>query len=122
MMITILLVDDQPSVRQGLRMRLTLEPDVIVVGEAGNGATALDLAMTLRPDVVVMDVEMPDMDGMVAAAQLRTIAPQSAVVIVSMHDDAATRRRALDAGVASVIGKYEAAEMLPDAIRQAAAH
>jgi len=102
-------------------MRLTLEPDVIVVGEAGNGATALELAMTLRPDVVVMDVEMPDMDGMVAAAQLRTIAPQSAVVIVSMHDDAATRRRALDAGAASVIGKYEAAEILPDAIRRAAA-
>ena len=73
--ITVLLVDDQPTVRHGLRMRLELEPDIIVVGEAGDGAAALDMTTALHPDVVVMDVEMPEMDGITACAALRRLAP-----------------------------------------------
>src|SRR5437763_16909226 len=87
-MIRVVLVDDQPLVRQGLRMRLALEPDISVVGEAGDGATALSLAQDGSPDVVVMDVAMPGMDGIAATAALRRLAPRIAVVIHTLHDDA----------------------------------
>jgi len=120
-MIKVMLVDDQRTVRQGLRMRLALEPDVTVVGEAADGAAALSLALSLCPDVVVMDVGMPGMDGVAATAALRAASPHSAVVMLSVYDDAATRRRALSAGAVAFVGKHEAAEALADAIRQAAA-
>lgn len=119
-MITILLVDDQQTVRQGLRMRLALEPDVMVVGEADDGAAALDLAHSLQPDVVIMDVALPGMDGLTATAQLRTLAPRSAVVVLSLYDDAETRERAFTCGAVAFVGKHETAETLPSAIRQAA--
>lgn len=119
-MITILLVDDQPSVLQGLRMRLALEPDVTVVGQAAEGKTALGLAAALRPDVVVLDVRMPEMDGMEVATALRSIAPGTAVVILTMFDDLPTRRRALAVGVAAFVGKSQGEDTLPSAIRQAA--
>ena len=120
-MIRVLLVDDQPTVRQGLRMRLALEPDVSVVGEADDGEAALKLATDLRPDVVVMDLVMPGMDGLAATAALHGLAPGSAVVVLSLYDDAAMRQRALDAGAVGFVGKCEAAEALPAAIRHAAA-
>lgn len=118
-MIRILLVDDQPRIRQGLRMSLCLEPDCAVVGEADDGLAALQLAPTLRPDVVVMDIEMPGMDGVTAATRLRTAAPHSAVVFLSLHDDLQTRTRALTAG-AAFVGKHEDCRALPAAIRRAA--
>jgi DNA-binding NarL/FixJ family response regulator len=119
-MIKLLLVDDEPSVRRGLRIRLTFEPDVEVVGEAAGGAEALRQVTALAPDVVVMDVAMPDMDGLMATAALRERAPTAAVVILSLYDDAATRRRAHDAGAVAFVGKYEAPDSLVVAIRQAA--
>ena len=119
-MIRILVVDDQPSVRQGLRMRLVLEPDITVIGEAADGALALNLAAALLPDVVVMDVEMPLMDGIAATDALRGIAPHSAVVMLSLHDDAATRNRALAHGASAFVSKCQAGEILPAAIRRAA--
>ena len=67
-MIRLVLVDDQAAVRQGLRMRLLLEPDIAVIGEANSGKEALALVQQLCPDVVLMDIEMPDMDGISAAA------------------------------------------------------
>ena len=120
-MIRVVLVDDQPAVRVGLRMRLALEPDVTVVGEANDGKTALDLVTALAPDVVVMDVAMPGMDGVTATTRLRSLAPLSAVVMLSIHDDLATRQRALTAGALAFVGKHEAGEALPDAIRRASA-
>lgn len=120
-MIDILLVDDQPTVRKGLRMRLALEPDVQVVGEAGDGVEAVRLAATLRPNVVVMDVEMPGMDGLAATRVLHTAVPESAVVILTLHDDATTRQRAQDAGAAAFVGKHQAADTLPATIHQVAA-
>ncbi len=119
-MIKILLVDDQPAVRQGLRMQLALETEWSVIGEADAGGSALVMTVTLRPDVVVMDAEMPEMGGIAACAALRELAPTSAVVILTFYDDAATRQRALDAGAAAFVGKSEGGEALTTAIRRAA--
>jgi DNA-binding NarL/FixJ family response regulator len=119
-MITTLLVDDQPAVRQGLRMRLALEPDVRVVGETDNGATALDLIAALDPDVVVMDVEMPVLDGLAATATLRDTASRCGVVILTIHEDAETHRRAFAAGAGAFIGKHQDVDCLPAAIRRVA--
>ena len=118
--IRVLLVDDQPAVRQGLRIRLVLEPDVEVVGEAGDGAGAISLAQSLRPDVILMDVRMPGMDGISAVRTLRAVAPESAVVILSLYDDASTRAGAEEAGAAAFVAKHQVEETLLAAIRRAA--
>lgn len=118
-MIRLVLVDDQPSVRKGLRMRLTAEPDRIVVGEASNGREAIILVQQLAPDIVLMDVEMPEMDGIAAAAMMRASLPQSAVVMLSIHDDDATRARAHAAGATAFVTKSGAIEVLVATIRQA---
>ncbi len=118
-MITILLVDDQPTMRSGLRMRLELEPDMAIIGEAGDGAAALALARETRPQVVIMDIEMPIMDGIAATAALRTAVPESAVVVHSLHDDPATQARAHAAGAVAFVGKHRLEAPLLAAIRQA---
>jgi len=120
LMITVLLVDDQSIVRQGLRMQLALEPDLKVVGEAENGEEALAVAMQLQPDVVLMDVELPLVDGIRTTAKLRTAAPKSAVVILSLYDDARTRVEAEAAGAVAFVGKQEPGETLLATIRRAA--
>lgn len=118
-MIRVLLADDEPVVRRGLRARFQLEPDLLVVGEASTGAEALHLAHELVPDVVLMDVEMPDMDGIAAAAALRGMVPYCAVVILSIHDDALTRARARTAGAVAFVEKRGSPDALMAAIRQA---
>ncbi len=121
-MITLLLVDDQPSTCLGLRMWLGLEPDIMVVGEASDGETALDLARTLKPDVIVMDVQMPGMDGIAATWALRTAAPHSAVIILSLHDDPTTRQRAKEAGAVAFVAKDQLYAALLGELRHAAEH
>lgn len=118
MMIKLLLVDDQRSVREGLKMRLALEPDLRVVGEAGNGAEALQAAQTFAPDVVVMDVEMPEMDGISATKLLRVLIPQVGVVMLSIHGDADTRARAQSAGADAFVEKQGIDGDLLTAIRR----
>jgi len=117
-MIKLLLVDDQPNVRRGLRMRLLFEPDILVVGEASSGEQALELVESLAPDIVLMDVEMPGMDGIAATAAMRDSSPQSAVVMISIHDDVHTRARAQVAGAAAFVEKSGALEVLLATIRQ----
>jgi DNA-binding NarL/FixJ family response regulator len=115
-MIRILLVDDQAIVRQGWTMRFALEPDIVVVGQAGNGREAIALATALQPDVVVMDVEMPVMDGIAALEELRGL--PVAAIIMSIHDNAEVRARAQAAGARAFIGKQEPFETLLSAIRR----
>jgi DNA-binding NarL/FixJ family response regulator len=121
MPIRLLLVDDQPAVRRGLRMRFALEPDLEVVGEAGGVAEAISLARALHPDVVLMDVEMPGVSGIAAIATLRRVAPHSTVVIFTLYDDAAMRARAREAGATAFVAKHQTEETLLAAIRRAAA-
>jgi DNA-binding NarL/FixJ family response regulator len=118
--IRLLLVDDQPAVRRGLKMRFALEPDLEVAGEAGNVTEAISLACTLRPDVVLMDFEMSDTDGVAATEALHAAAPESAVVILTLRDDVATQERARSAGAAAFVAKHQTEETLLAAIRRVA--
>jgi DNA-binding NarL/FixJ family response regulator len=120
LMIRVLLVDDQAVVRRGLRVLFRQEPDLQIVGEASTGTEALALVQTLTPDVVLMDIQMPEMDGIEATAALRRVAPQSAVVILSIHDDAQTRVQAQAAGAVAFVEKCGTTEALLAAIRLAA--
>jgi len=104
--IGVLLVDDRPTVRRGLRMWLEIEPDVSVVGEAADGEEAVSLAEKLRPDVVLMDVKMPGVDGIEATGKLQAVDPCIAVVILSLYDDTDTRVRARNAGAAAFVAKH----------------
>ena len=119
-MIRVLLVDDQSVVRRALRGRFHLEPDLEVVGEASTGSEALALAQALTPDVVLMDVEMPEMDGIEATVALRRMVPQSAIVMLSIYDDAQIRGRAQAAGAVAFVEKRGTTEALLAAIRQVA--
>ena len=118
--IRLLLVDDQPAVQRGLKMRFALEPDLKVAGEAGGVAEAILLARALHPDVVLMDVEMPGTDGISAIAALRQVAPQSVVVIFTLYDDAAMRARARELGAAAFVAKHQTEQTLLAAIRRVA--
>lgn len=118
--IRLLLVDDQPQVRRGLVMRLALELDVEVVGEAGDAESAIALARVLRPDVVIMDVELPGMDGIDATRCLCSTLPQTAIVMLSLHDDHDTVARAKAAGAAAFVAKHRMEGPLLAAIRDAA--
>jgi len=119
-MITLLLVDDEPLVRYGLRVWLERVTDITVIEEASNGAEAVALAQALHPDVVLMDISMPAADGIAATAALRASVPHCAVVLLSLHDDATTRARAQVAGAATLVGKQEGVKALLTAIREAA--
>jgi DNA-binding NarL/FixJ family response regulator len=118
-MIRVLLVDDQQNIRRGLRMRLGLEPDLTVVGEAADGEAALRVARLVAPDVVLMDVEMPVLDGIEATARLREAQPRCSIVMLSLYDDARTRARAAAAGACAFVAKTKMDEALIEAIRAA---
>jgi len=119
-MIQVLLVENQPAVCKGLRLMLAAESDLSVVGEAPDGETALDLATSLSPDLVLIDVDIPREDGFAMARALRSICPQTPVIILSFHDDAQTRLLAENAGAAAFVAKSMPAEELLSAIRRVA--
>jgi DNA-binding NarL/FixJ family response regulator len=118
--IRLYLVDDEPHVRRGLRMRLEMEPDFEIVGESGDSAGAITGITATRPDVVLMDIELPGQDGIRTTASLSKTLPETAVVMVSMRDDPATRAQAREAGAAGFVGKHEIDFALTRAIRSAA--
>jgi DNA-binding NarL/FixJ family response regulator len=117
--IRLFLVDDEPRVRQGLRMRLGMEADIAIVGEASDGQSAVVAVQAARPDVVLMDLHMPVLDGIGATAALRESLPGCAVILLSFQDDPDTRARALEAGAVAFVAKHQIETALPAAIRAA---
>lgn len=96
--INIVLADDHILVRKGIKAMLESESEINVVGEAGSGAEALESARTLKPDILVLDIRMPEMTGLEAAAKLKQYSPDTKAVILSMHDSEEYVMQALDAG------------------------
>src|SRR5262249_9291364 len=117
--IRILLADDHAVVRQGFKMILSAQPDMEIVGEAGNGREAVELAEKLRPDVVVMDVAMPELNGIEAARRLVDTMPHAKVLALSMHKDSVYVREILRAGARGYLLKDSVAADLVAAVRPA---
>jgi DNA-binding NarL/FixJ family response regulator len=115
--IAVMLVDDHQLVRRGFRRLLEDEPGIAVVGEAGDGQEAIDLAASVRPDVVVMDYALPTMNGAAAARRILATVPGTAVLILSMHEEAACVRNCLDAGARGYLLKNAMDLELVQAVR-----
>ena len=118
--IRVLLVDDHETVRQGLRLLLDAQTDMEVVGEAGDGRAALDLAGSLKPAVVVMDITMAEMNGLIATRMLREANPATAIVALTRHQDDAYVQEMLGAGALGYVLKQSASTELLSAVRAAA--
>ena len=116
-MITILLVDDQSLIRQGLRALLELETDIEIIGEAENGQVALHLVKELQPNVILMDIRMPIMDGVAATREINHQFPQSKVLILTTFDDEEYVKAALQNGAMGYLLKDTPSEELAVAIR-----
>lgn len=117
----IVLADDHTILRHGLRVLLERQPDFLVVGEASNGREAIEVAQQQSPDVVLMDVAMPIMNGIEAAARISGALPKVAVVILSMHADESYILRALKSGARGYLLKDSAESDLIQAVRAVAA-
>jgi DNA-binding NarL/FixJ family response regulator len=116
----ILLADDHAVLRAGLRMLLSAEPDLEVIGEAGDGQQVIEKATTLRPDIILLDLTMPGIDGLAALPRLKETVPQTRILILTMHEDEAYLRQALQAGVAGYVLKKAVDTELLSAIRAVA--
>lgn len=119
-MIRVLLADDHALLREGIADLLREEADIEVVGEAPNGRVAVDLARDLKPDVVVMDVTMPELDGVTATRLLASELPQTRVIGLSMHDADYIGKAMLSAGAFAYLSKGGSCQDLVAAIRSAA--
>ena len=119
--ITVLLVDDHAMVRQGVRAFLVTQPDISVVAEAGSGEEAVSLAAQHVPDVILMDLIMPEMDGVEATRRVKQVSPRSQVVVLTSYHEDEHIFPALKAGALSYILKDVSAEELASAVRKAAA-
>ncbi|HUI24686.1 MAG TPA: response regulator transcription factor [Candidatus Kryptonia bacterium] len=115
--IAVLVADDHAIVREGVVSLLNAESDLVVIGEAADGHEAVELAMRVHPDVAVLDVSMPRLNGMTAAAQIRRAQPEVEVVILTVHADRAYVTQALAAGVRGYVLKQAVAAELARAIR-----
>ncbi len=118
--VRVLLAEDHSVVREGLRLLLDMQPDICVVGEAVTGQEAVVLAQQLLPDVAVMDIAMPDLDGIQATERIRQLSPETRVLILTMHASDAYFFRAVEAGASGYILKRAASEELIHAVRAVA--
>jgi DNA-binding NarL/FixJ family response regulator len=119
--IAIVLADDHPIVLDGLRNLIRAERDFALVGEAGNGAAALRIIRDRRPDVAVLDISMPDLNGIALSRRLGAELPDVRLLMLTLHEDRAYLNQALEAGVRGYVLKRSAVENLVQAIRTVAA-
>ena len=115
--ITIVLVDDIPETRENIKKLLAFEQDFKVVGAAGTGRQGVELAKELKPDVMIMDINMPDMDGLQATSLINKTVPTTAVIIMSVQDDSDYMRRAMLAGARDFLTKPVDMDALYNTIR-----
>jgi DNA-binding NarL/FixJ family response regulator len=118
--IRVLLADDHPVVREGLRGMLAAEPDIDVAGEAGSGDEAVSLGRALRPDVILMDLRMPHGDGVSAITRIREHQPGARIIVLTTYDTDADILRAVEAGATGYLLKDTPRAALVNAIRAAA--
>ncbi len=118
--VRIFIVDDHPLVRKGLRMALESHADMTVVGEAGNMHDAIEGALRLQPQIITLDLTMPGPSGVATVERLRSAAPTSRIVVVTMHDDPAYVRSAIAMGAAGYVNKSAADTELVSAVRAVA--
>src|SRR4051794_19574049 len=116
-MLRILLADDHAMVRQGFRLILSAQPDMEIVGEAGNGDEAVNMTTKLQPDLVVMDVAMPELNGIEATRKITAGSPRTRVLALSMHKDSVYVREILRAGAKGYLLKDAADHDLLSAVR-----
>jgi two-component system response regulator NreC len=114
---SVMLADDHAMLRAGLKALINAEPDMHVVGEAGNGEEAVRLAEQVRPDVVVMDISMPVMDGLAATAAIAAKLPETRVLVLTMHAEEQYLLKVLEAGGSGYVLKRSADTELMEAIR-----
>jgi two-component system response regulator NreC len=119
-MIRILLADDHAMVRQGFRMILSSQPDMEIIGEAGNGREAVEMSQKLLPDVIVMDVAMPELNGIEATRKITAALPRSRILALSMHKDSVYVREILRAGARGYLLKDSIDSDLLAAVRAVA--
>jgi len=117
----ILLAEDHKVMREGLRMVVDRERDMEVVGEADNGLAAIALTQQLRPDVVIMDVSMPELDGLKATEALKRLVPNAKILILTRHTDSSYVKQLLTSGASGYVLKQSASEDLVRAIQRVAA-
>ena len=119
--ITLMLVDDHDVVRTGLRSFLETQPGLKVIAEAKNGLQALEKARDVQPDIILMDITMPDMDGMEATQQLKKLYPECQILVLTVHADKQYFMKMLSVGASGYITKQAAADELVSAIHAVAA-
>ncbi|HVG70588.1 MAG TPA: response regulator transcription factor [Vicinamibacterales bacterium] len=118
--IRVLLADDHETVRHGLKLLINGQHDMEVIGEAGDGRAAVERAGSLKPNVAVVDVSMPEMNGLAATKAIRESAPGTAVVALTRYDDEAYVQELLSAGALGYVLKQSPSAELVDAVRAAA--
>ena len=116
----IIIAEDHLSVREGFKLIVNSQEDMEVIGEADDGRAAIELARQLEPDIVLMDISMPGLNGLKAAAKLKRIAPDIKILTLTRHTDTAFLQELLQAGVSGYVLKQSASEELLRAIRAVA--
>ncbi|MGD2076784.1 MAG: response regulator transcription factor [Chloroflexota bacterium] len=118
--IRLILADDHAVVRSGLRMLLEAQPDIEIVAEAESGRQAVEKVRKMRPDVVLMDVQMPELNGIEATQQIKKVAPETAILALTMHEDDQYFFEMLHSGASGYVPKRAAPDELLTAIRTVA--